>query len=97
MDTLAQRIQSGVRRGPQFYIEVDGEQVVAYPGETIATVLLASGRHVFRSAQVSGAPRGMYCGMGLCYDCMVTLNGIENVRACRTEAHPGDKVERELK
>jgi aerobic-type carbon monoxide dehydrogenase small subunit (CoxS/CutS family) len=90
------RIQNGITRGLPFQIQVNGHTVTAYPGETIATVLLAAGWPMFRHTALSGAPRGPFCGMGLCFDCLVTLNGTPNVRACLTPAQPGDKVERPI-
>jgi aerobic-type carbon monoxide dehydrogenase small subunit (CoxS/CutS family) len=90
------RIQAGVTRGHPFQIQVNGKQVNAYPGETIAAVLLAHGWKMYRHTQLSGEGRGLFCGMGLCFDCLVTLNGRENVRACVTLAQPGDQVERDI-
>ena len=69
-------------------IEVDGESVAAYAGETVATVLLALGRRTFRHTE-HGAPRGLFCGMGVCFDCLVTVDGVENVRACLTPVADG--------
>lgn len=88
------RIKSRISRGQPFQIEVDGAPVTAYPGETVAAVLMAEGQPAFRHTALSGEARGMFCGMGLCYDCLVTLNGAPNVRACVTTVQPGDKVER---
>ena len=88
------RIQHGITRGEPFTIQVNGNPVTAYPGETIAAVLLANGWRIFRHTPLSGEGRGPFCGMGLCFDCMVTLNGQANVRACVTFAQPGDQVER---
>jgi D-hydroxyproline dehydrogenase subunit gamma len=90
------RTKRGVARQKAFKIQVDGRQVTAYPGETIATVLLAEGYKVFRHSALSGEPRGPFCGMGLCFDCLVTVNGEPNVRACITYAQLGDKVERQI-
>ena len=89
------RIKTGINRGQPFQIQVDGNTVMAYPGETIAAVLLAQGWQMCRHTLISGEPRGPFCGMGLCFDCRVILNGTQNVRACITYAHPGDKVERQ--
>jgi aerobic-type carbon monoxide dehydrogenase small subunit (CoxS/CutS family) len=69
-------------------IEVDGEPVPAFAGETVATVLLALGRRTFRHTE-RGAPRGLFCGMGVCFDCLVMVDGIENVRACMTPVAEG--------
>ena len=69
-------------------VEIDGEPVSAFAGESVATVLLALGRGTFRHT-AHGAPRGLYCGMGVCFDCLVTVNGVENVRACMTPVADG--------
>lgn len=90
------RISRGITRQQPFNIYVNGQQTLAYPGETLATVLLAAGWQVFRHTPLSGEPRGMFCGMGLCFDCLVTVNGQPNVRACVTPAQPGDIIEREI-
>lgn len=88
------RIQHGVSRCKPFNIQVNGTPVIAYSGETIATVMLAAGYLVFRHTIISGEARGPFCGMGLCFDCLVTLNGQQNVRSCITFAQAGDEVER---
>jgi len=90
------RIRNGITRGSPFQIQVDGNSVTAYPGETIAAVLLAEGWQMCGHTLLSGEPRGPFCAMGLCFDCRVTLNGTPNVRACITYAQPGDKVERQI-
>lgn len=80
--------------GPQdqtFQIQVDGQTVPARPGQTIAAVLIASGRRVFRRT-VGGAPRGIFCCMGVCFDCLVTVDGVPEQRACMTPARPGMEV-----
>jgi predicted molibdopterin-dependent oxidoreductase YjgC len=87
------RIPRGVERGAQFEIEVDGRPVVAFEGETIAAALIASGVRIFRHTNVQGAPRGIFCGMGVCFDCVMTVNGVPNVRTCVTPAEPGMRVE----
>jgi len=90
------RTKRGVARQQAFKIQVNDREVTAYPGETIATVLLAEGHKIFRHSALSGEPRGPFCGMGLCFDCLVTVNGKPNVRACITYVQPGDKVERQI-
>jgi aerobic-type carbon monoxide dehydrogenase small subunit (CoxS/CutS family) len=90
------RIKQKITRGQSFHIQVNGKVVAAYPGETIATILMAEGFQDFRHTALSGEPRGMFCGMGLCFDCLVTVNGESNIRACITVAQPGDKIERQI-
>lgn len=72
-------------------IEVDGEPVSSFEGETIAAALLASGRRVLRYT-ASGKPRGMFCGMGACFDCVVEVDGDPSVRSCITPVRPGMKI-----
>lgn len=83
----SRRIGSVEGRQP-LTIEVDGESVPAFAGETVAGVLLALGQRTFRHTE-QGAPRGIFCGMGICFDCLVTVDGVENVRACLTPVTEG--------
>jgi sarcosine oxidase, subunit alpha len=87
------RVKKGIKRGDPFEIEVDGEKITAYEGETIATVLLAAGRRTLRHTIHKKHPRGVYCGIGLCYECMMVINGVPNLRACQTLATAGCRVE----
>jgi predicted molibdopterin-dependent oxidoreductase YjgC len=75
-----------------FAIEVNGQPVPARPGQTVAAALLAAGRRIFRHTP-SGAPRGLFCGMGVCFDCLVTIDGLRDQRACMTPARPGMHVQ----
>lgn len=95
MTTENLRIQQGISRGAGFDVEIDGQTVTAYHGETIATVLIASGYRLVRHSSITGEPRGLNCGMGLCYECLVTVNGKANLRACVTPISPGDCIERQ--
>ena len=73
-------------------ITVDGQPVRAFAGESVATVLLTLGRRDFRHTK-HGAPRGLFCGMGVCFDCLVTVDGVENVRACLTPVAEGMRID----
>jgi predicted molibdopterin-dependent oxidoreductase YjgC len=75
-----------------FLIEVDGETLAAKAGQTVAAALLAAGRLTWNLSH-TGEPRGVFCGMGVCYDCLVTVNGMPDSRACMTPAAPGMRVE----
>jgi predicted molibdopterin-dependent oxidoreductase YjgC len=86
------RVYEGVDRGQKFEIEVDGEKMTAYEGETIASVLHADGRLTMNYTPKRKAPRGMYCGIGLCYNCIMVIDGVPSTRACQTLATPGCKV-----
>jgi predicted molibdopterin-dependent oxidoreductase YjgC len=82
----------GVARGRALTIVVDGAPVSAFDGESIAAALLATGRRATRWTAGSGEPRGYLCGMGLCQDCLVTVDGAPNVRACMTPVREGLRV-----
>ncbi|GAA1898974.1 (2Fe-2S)-binding protein [Streptantibioticus ferralitis] len=72
-------------------ITVDGETVEGVDGQSVAGVLLAAGRLAWRRGP-SGAARGVFCGIGVCFDCLVTVNAERDVRACRRPARDGDAV-----
>jgi sarcosine oxidase subunit alpha len=75
-----------VERGAPFTLEVDADSVQAFPGETLATVMLAAGKLVISRSSKTNSPRGLYCGMGVCNECLVTLEDGSRVRACQTLA-----------
>jgi predicted molibdopterin-dependent oxidoreductase YjgC len=78
---------------PDVAVSVDGRQVLAFAGETVAAVLLAQGARVFRHTARRGEPRGIFCGIGICYECLVTVDGVPNVRACVTTVRPGMAIQ----
>jgi len=80
-------------RGRALSILVDGEAVIAYEGESLAAALLASGRRFTRWTAKSGEARGYFCGMGVCQDCLVTVDGLPNVRACMATVKDRLRVE----
>ena len=75
----------------KFEIEVDGKIILARKGQTIAEALLTSGLRGLRITRKQ-SPRGVYCGMGICYECRMIVNGIPNVRTCMTLATPGCRI-----
>jgi hypothetical protein len=82
-----------VARGTPFRFTLDGEPVEAYPGETIATALLAADRRTARRTAHRGAPRGVFCAIGVCHDCRMIVDGEANVRTCLVPARSGMVVE----
>ena len=74
---------------------LDGEPVSGTAGQTIAGVLLGAGRRQWRTTAADGAPRGVFCGIGVCFDCLVEVNGLRDVRACLRRAQDGDVVTRQ--
>jgi len=87
------RMVGAVGRGRNFNVVVDGRSMMAYAGESIAAVLMASGARVTRWTARAGEARGYFCGMGVCQDCLVTVDGVPNVRACMTPTREGMRVE----
>ncbi|MFE2422602.1 (2Fe-2S)-binding protein [Streptomyces hokutonensis] len=78
--------------GPVFTVTLDGRRIEAVSGQTVAAALWSAGVTSWRTTRVGGAPRGVFCGIGVCYDCLVTVNDRPNQRACLVQLHPGDAV-----
>ncbi len=74
--------------------QVDGEDVHAQEGQTIAEALLNKGVSTMRHTN-KGGPRGAFCGMGVCYECRMIVNGLPNTRACVTPVTADCIVERQ--
>ena len=72
-------------------LTVNGERVEAFDGESVGAALLAAGRAALRASRL-GSRRGMFCGIGLCYECLVTVDGA-SVRACMTPVRQDAVVE----
>lgn len=87
----ATRIQEGVVRGEPVEFFLDGKPVQAYEGETIAGALMSAGCFVSRT--IDQKPLGVYCNIGVCHSCVMTVNGTPNVRICKTLVSQGCRVE----
>ncbi len=87
----ATRIQEGVVRGKPVEFFLDGKPVRAYEGETIAGALMNAG--CFISRTIDQQPLGVYCNIGVCYSCVMTVNGMPNVQICKTLVWEGCRVE----
>lgn len=83
---------AGIERGDAFEFYFEGQPVKAYPGETVGAALMAAGIATFRTTRKGGKPRGIFCGIGICYDCLVVVDGTPNRRACLTPARPAAEV-----
>lgn len=71
------------------HITVDGVKIEAREGDTIAAALTANGIRVFRHSARFGEPRGLFCGIGQCTDCVMEVDGRPNVRTCVTRVRDG--------
>lgn len=75
---------------------VDGTALECREGDSVAAALFAAGVVACRDTAVSGAARGPFCMMGVCYDCLVRIDGRPNQQACMTRVYGGMTVERQL-
>jgi sarcosine oxidase subunit alpha len=79
--------------GAAITLTVDGKPIEARAGDTVAAALLAAGIRHCRTTPVTGAPRAPYCLMGVCFDCLVTIDGIGSRQACLVPVRDGMTVE----
>jgi D-hydroxyproline dehydrogenase subunit gamma len=79
--------------GTAVALTVDGKPVRARSGDTVAAALLSAGIEHCRTTPVTGAPRAPYCLMGVCFDCLVTIDGVGSRQACLVPVQEGMKVE----
>ncbi|MDF2679464.1 MAG: sarcosine oxidase subunit alpha [Brevibacillus sp.] len=70
----------------------NGQQVLGYAGEPIAVALWANGMKMIRNCEATAQPRGVYCGIGHCYECRAEVDGVSNVRTCMTPLRRGTTV-----
>lgn len=85
--------ESKIQAALEFVFE--GILYTGYEGDTIASALMANGIKVFRHTKKQKKPRGIYCAIGKCTECMLTVNGIPNIRACVTDLEDGMIIERQ--
>ena len=79
--------------GKPISLTIDGKRAQALAGDTVAVALLAAGIDHCRTTPVSGAKRAPYCMMGVCFECLVTIDGIGNRQGCLIPAREGMRVE----
>ncbi|CAB3390674.1 (2Fe-2S)-binding protein [Kyrpidia spormannii] len=79
-------------RGAKITFQFDGVTYEAIDGDSIASALLANGVRVLRRTEKNGESRGIYCGIGHCYECRVYWEGVGEVRACLTPVEDGMRL-----
>ena len=87
---MFRRLRDG---GEVVSITVDGKPVEARAGDSVAAALLAAGIVACRTTAVSGSPRAPYCMMGVCFDCLVTIDGVGNRQGCAEGVREGMAIE----
>lgn len=80
---------------PVLSFTFEGETLEARAGDTVASALAAAGIRHLRDSAVSGEPRGIYCMMGACFECLVEVDGMPNRQACMTPVSEGLVVKRQ--
>ena len=81
------------RSGETVSFTFDGELLTARRGDSVAAALLAAGRGVVRRTPVSGAARGPYCMMGVCFECLVVIDGAANRQGCLVQIADGMRIQ----
>ncbi|MBN9537237.1 MAG: (2Fe-2S)-binding protein [Reyranella sp.] len=93
---MFKRLADASAAGAAVTLTVDGKPVSAREGDTVAAALLAAGIDHCRTTPVSGAPRAPYCLMGVCFECLVTIDGVGSRQGCLIPVRTGMKVETQL-
>jgi len=73
----------------------EGADVRAEAGDSVALALLAAGIDSSRDSVVSGQPRGPYCLMGACFECLVVIDGVQNRQGCQVQVREGMVIARQ--
>lgn len=81
--------------GTEVEIQFEGRAYRGVLGQSIAGILLANDVLDWRTSSGGESPRGLFCGIGVCFDCVVTVDGIPDVRACQRRARGSEHVERQ--
>ena len=93
MRVIEHPILGSIKDAEYVNITIDGKPFRAVKGEVIAAALLANGIKLHRYTAKQRQGRGIYCGIGQCTDCVMTVNGIPNVRTCITPVEEGMAVQ----
>ncbi|MBP2301815.1 (2Fe-2S)-binding protein [Azospirillum picis] len=90
---MFRRLPEIAAAGDAIGFTIDGRPASARAGDSVAAALLANGVTACRKTPVSGAARGPYCMMGVCFDCLVTIDGVGNRQGCQVRVADGMAVE----
>lgn len=92
---MFRRIEPGAPEGGPT-LSFEGRQIAFRPGDSLAAALLAAGIGALRQSPVDASPRAPYCMMGVCFECLVEIDGRQNQQACLTPAEDGMVVRRQI-
>ena len=82
--------------GATLTVTIDGKPIRARIGDTVASAMLAAGIGHCRTTPVTGAPRAPYCLMGVCFECLVSVDGVGSRQGCLVPVREGMKVETQM-
>jgi len=85
--------RSTERAAAKVTLSIDGKVITANATDSVAAAMLAAGIGTCRATPVSGEPRGPYCMMGVCFECLVIVDGKGSRQGCMTRVRPGMQVE----
>lgn len=81
-----------VSSGAKVRVSIDGRSYEVRAGDTVAAALFAAGFDRCRTTPISGAPRAPYCMMGVCFDCLVMVDGVGNRQGCLVRVREGMQI-----
>ncbi|MGE4569978.1 MAG: (2Fe-2S)-binding protein [Gammaproteobacteria bacterium] len=77
-------------------IYFEGEKLIVSKDHNVATALLEAGINGFRKTTLNNENRGPYCMMGVCFDCLININDVDNQQSCTTQVSDGMKIKRQI-
>jgi sarcosine oxidase subunit alpha len=80
--------------GSAFQFFFEGRPIAAREGQSVAAALIAAGERCLRRDE-AGRPKGAVCGIGVCWECRCSIDGVADIRACMTASRPGMNVRRQ--
>ena len=80
------------KRSKTISITFDGRKIHGEQGQTIAGILMSNEILTWRTTSIGARPRGLFCGIGICFDCIITVNNERDVRACQRRCQDGDII-----
>ena len=77
-------------------ISIDSTPITVDTGTTVAGAMIAQGVTAWRSTRNNERPRGLFCGIGACFDCLVTIDSVPNQRACMVRVCEGQQIDTDI-
>jgi predicted molibdopterin-dependent oxidoreductase YjgC len=93
--SMFRKLHDSGATAPALTLTIDGQTVSAEPGDSIAAVLLRLDPPFSRTTPVSGSPRTPYCMMGVCFECLASVDGVASTQTCLVQVREGMRVERQ--